>query len=126
MLARWGCRVVVAVIAVRLFAVGVAAQAQVNDPLVYYQILYLSFLERSACGDDVTGWQDNLRTIRDILVVDMGRRDQDLQAIEGRAATLQRGMPCDSDSRRDLLSVTTGEPRRALAWFGTLRTAQTP
>ncbi|PKU24445.1 hypothetical protein CWS72_11395 [Telmatospirillum siberiense] len=117
---------VVALAAFRFFAVGATAQAQVNDPLIYYQVLYLSFLERTACGDDVKDWRDNLRTIRDILVVDMGRRDQDLSAIEGRAADLQREMPCDSDTRRDLLAVTTGEPRRALAWFGTLKTVQTP
>ncbi|PKU24447.1 hypothetical protein CWS72_11405 [Telmatospirillum siberiense] len=102
------------------------AQTPVRDPLVYYQILYLSFLERSACGDDVRGWLDGLRTIRDILSSDLGRSERDLAAIESRAADLQRGVPCDSDTRRDLLSVTAGEPQRALTWFRTQKSPRIP
>lgn len=114
------------VLAWRLLTPEAFAQTQVRDPLVYYQILYLSFLERSACGDDVRGWLETIRTIRAILIADAGRSDRDVAAVESRAADLQRGVPCDSDTRRDLLSVTADEPQRALIWFRTLKTARNP
>jgi hypothetical protein len=104
----------------------VLAQARARDPLVYYQLLYLSFLTRSACGDDVHGWWDDLHAIREILMSDLGHNDQDLSAIESRAGDLQQTIPCSGETRRDLLAVTMGEPQRALGWFKTLKTARNP
>lgn len=102
------------------------AQTPMRDPLVYYQVLYLSFLERSACGDDIHGWLDGLRLLRGMLVADLGRGERDVAAVEARAADLQRGVPCESDTRRDLLAVTADEPQRALSWFRALKPVRTP
>lgn len=125
MMRRFWC--LLCLLALLPFPVGAAfAGTPAREPLVYYQLLYLSFLTRSACGDDIQGWPDNLRSIREILSRDLGYSDQALSAIEKRANDLRLSVPCDSEAKRDLIDVTMGETQVALSWFRTLKTARNP
>jgi hypothetical protein len=97
-----------------------------REPLVYYQLLFLSFLTRSACGDDIHGWPDDLQAIREILKKELGYSDQKVTAVEAKANELRLAVPCDSDASRDLLDVTMDEPHVALRWFRAQKTLRNP
>ena len=117
---RW-C--LVGVLAALLVAAGKApAEVPSREPLVYYQLLVLSFLTRATCGSDIEGWPDGLHSIREILKKDLGHTDGELSAIEARANEMRLDVPCNSEASRDLFDVTTGEPRVALTWFKALTT----
>lgn len=117
----------VGMLAALQFHMGVAfAEVPAREPLVYYQILYLSFLTRSVCGDDIRDWPDNLHAIREILRRELGYGDQDLSAVEAKANDLRLTIPCNSEASRDLLAVTVGEPHVALAWFRSLKRVRNP
>jgi hypothetical protein len=117
----------IGVMAALLLAVGdVRAEVPPREPLVYYQLLVLSFLTRATCGSDIQGWPDGLHAIREILKKDLGHTDRELSAIEAKANEMRLGVPCNSEASRDLFEVTMHEPQVALIWFKALTTARNP